>query len=123
MLKLHWPVLGHLRNVGVILAEVIGQYHTRGVVPLRRRSLRLCDMAADRAPWVGIVTAPLPLLPLEVQRRMARVIGRSTYSWPPSRMLPMLPNAGTEKNVSRSSSRHVSFAFCRGVTLVGVCLP
>jgi hypothetical protein len=97
MLKLHWAMLGRLQNVGVILAEVIGQYHARGVVPLRRRSLRLCDMAADRAPWVGIVTTPLPPSPLEVQRRMAHVIGRSTYSWPPSRMLPMLPNVGTEK--------------------------
>jgi hypothetical protein len=27
MLKLHWVVLGRLRNVGVTLAEVIGQYH------------------------------------------------------------------------------------------------
>jgi hypothetical protein len=50
MLKLHWVVLGRLRNVGVTLAEVIGQYHARGVVPLRRRPLRLCDMTADRAP-------------------------------------------------------------------------
>jgi hypothetical protein len=43
MLKLHWAVLGCFRNAGVALAEVIGQYHARGVVPLRRRSLRLCD--------------------------------------------------------------------------------
>jgi hypothetical protein len=65
-------------------------------VPLRRRPLRLCDMTADRAPWVGTVTAPeLPSL-LEVQRRVAQAIERSTYSWPPSRMLPILPNAGTE---------------------------
>jgi hypothetical protein len=27
MLKLHWAVLGRLRNAGVTLAEVIGQYH------------------------------------------------------------------------------------------------
>jgi hypothetical protein len=50
MLKLHWVMLGRLRNAGVTLAEVIGQYHARGVVPLRRRPLRLCDMTADRAP-------------------------------------------------------------------------
>jgi hypothetical protein len=62
------------------------------------------------------VTAPLHPSPLEVQRRVAQAIGRSTYSWL-SQMLPMLPNAGTEKFVSRSSSRHVSFAFCRGVDL------
>jgi hypothetical protein len=50
MLKLYWVVLGRLRNAGVTLAEVIVQYHARGVVPLRRRPLRLCDMTADRAP-------------------------------------------------------------------------
>jgi hypothetical protein len=27
MLKLHWAVLGRLRNAGITLAEVIGQYH------------------------------------------------------------------------------------------------
>jgi hypothetical protein len=32
MLKLHWAVLGRLRNAEVTLAEVIGQYHARGVV-------------------------------------------------------------------------------------------
>jgi hypothetical protein len=113
ILKSHWAVLGRLRNAGITLAEVVGQYHARGVVPLRRRPLRLCDMTADRAPWVGTVTAPELPSPLEVQRRVAQAIGRSTYSWPPSPMLPMLPNAGTEKIVSCSSSRQVSFALCR----------
>jgi hypothetical protein len=94
MLKSHWVVLGRLRNVGITLAEVVGQYHARGVVPLRRRPLRLCDMTADRAPWVGTVTAPKLLSPLEVQRHVAQVIKRATYSWPPSRMLPMLPMRG-----------------------------
>jgi hypothetical protein len=52
------------------------------------------------APWEGTVTAPsLPSL-LEVQHRVAQAIERSTYSWPPSWLLPMLPNAGTEKIVS-----------------------
>jgi hypothetical protein len=91
-------------------------------VPLRKRPLRLCNMTADRAPWVGTVTAPEPPSPLEVQRCVAQAIGRSTYSWPPSRMLPMLPNTGTEKFVSRPSSRHVSFALCRGADLLGVDL-
>jgi hypothetical protein len=95
MLKFHWAVLGCLRNAGVTLAEVIGQYHARGVVTLRRRPLRLCDMTADRAPWVGTVTTPSPPSPLEVQRRVTQAIGRSSYSWPPSRLLPMLPNART----------------------------
>jgi hypothetical protein len=113
MLRSHWVVLWRLRNAGITLAEVVGQYHARGVVPLRRRPLRLCDMTADRAPWVGTVTAPELPSPLEVQRRVAKVIRRATYSWPPSRMLP---NVGTEKFVSCPSSRPVSFAFCRGTS-------
>jgi hypothetical protein len=94
ILRDHWAVLECIR-AGVTLAEVIGQYHARGVVPLRKRPLRLCEMTADRAPWVGTVTAPSLLSPLEVQRRVAQAIGTSTYLWPPLRLLPMLPNAGT----------------------------
>jgi hypothetical protein len=121
MLKTHWAVLGRLRNAGITLVEVVGQYHARGVVPLR-----LCDMSADRAPWVGTVTAPELPFPLEVQRRVVQAIGRATYSWPSSRMLPMLSNAGAEKFVSCPSSRPVSFALCRGkifsdLTLVHSC--
>jgi hypothetical protein len=69
-------------------------------VPLRRRTLHLCQMTADRAPWAGTVTAPSLPPPLEVQRRVVQAIGRSTYSWPPSWLLPMLPNEATEKFVS-----------------------
>jgi hypothetical protein len=58
VLKSHWAVLGRLRDARITLAEVVGQYHARGVVPLRRRPLRLCDMTAERAPWAGTVTAP-----------------------------------------------------------------
>jgi hypothetical protein len=50
ILKNHWAVLGRLRGAGVTLAEVIGQYHARGVVPLWRRPLRLCERTVDRAP-------------------------------------------------------------------------
>jgi hypothetical protein len=46
------------------------------------------------------VSASSLLSPLEVQLRMAQAIGRSTYSRSPSRLLPMLPNARTEKIVS-----------------------
>jgi hypothetical protein len=46
-------VLWRLRGAGVTLAEVIGQYHARGVMPLRRRPLRLCEMTADRPPLDG----------------------------------------------------------------------
>jgi hypothetical protein len=123
MLKLHWVVLGHLRNAGVTLAEVIGQYHARGVVPLRRRPLRLCEMTADSPPWEGTVTAPSPPSSLEVQHRVVQAIGRSTYSCPPSWLLPVLPNAGTEKFVSCSSSRHVLFTFCCGVDLRSLSSP
>jgi hypothetical protein len=89
-------VLRHLRGARVTLAEVLGKYHARGVIPLRRRPLRLCEMTADRPPWAGTVTTPSLPSPLEVQRRMAQTIGRSTYSWPPSRLLPMLPREGTK---------------------------
>jgi hypothetical protein len=126
MLKSHWAVLRHLRNAGITLSEVVRQYHARGVVPLQRRPLRLCDMTVDRAPWAGTVTAPEPLSPLEVQRHVAQAVGRATYSWPPPRMLPMLPNAGTEKFASCPSSRQVRFAFCcvkifSGLTSVRSC--
>jgi hypothetical protein len=48
---------------------------------------------------MGTVTAlTLPSL-LEVQRRVAQAIGRLTYSWPPTRLLPMLPDEGTKKFV------------------------
>jgi hypothetical protein len=49
-----------------------------------------------QGPYAGTVTTPEPPSLLEVQHRVAQAIWRSTYSWPPSRMLPMLPNAGTE---------------------------
>jgi hypothetical protein len=100
ILKDHWVVLRRLRGAGVTLVEVLGQYHARGVVLLRRRPLRLCKMTADQAPWAGTVTALFLPSPLEVQRRVAHAIERSTYSWTPSRLLPMLPNEGTEKFVS-----------------------
>jgi hypothetical protein len=57
-------------------------------------------MMADRAPWTGTVTAPTLPSPLEVQRRVAQAIGRSTYSWPQELLFPMLPHEGTEKFVS-----------------------
>jgi hypothetical protein len=53
MLKDHWAVLRRLRGARVTLSTVIVQYHARGVVPLRRRPLRLCEMTADRAPGRG----------------------------------------------------------------------
>jgi hypothetical protein len=57
-------------------------------------------MTADRAPWAGTLTPPvLPSLK-EIQRRVALAIGKSTFSWPLARLLPMLPNEGTEKLVS-----------------------
>jgi hypothetical protein len=83
VLKSNWVMLGRLRDVGITLAEVVGQYHARGVVPLWRRPLRLCNVTAERAPWAGTVTAPECPSPLKVQRRVAQAIGRSTYSWPP----------------------------------------
>jgi hypothetical protein len=54
ILKDHWAVLRRLRGAEVTLSEVLGQYHARGVVPLRRRPLRLCEMTVDRAPGQGL---------------------------------------------------------------------
>jgi hypothetical protein len=79
-------------------------------------------MTADRGPWAGTVIAPELPLPLEVQHRVAQAIGRAAYSWLPSRMLLMLPNVGTEKFVSCSSSRPVSFALYRGTTFSDLTL-
>jgi hypothetical protein len=53
MLRDHWAVLRRLRGAGITLAEVVGQYHARGLVPFRRRPLRLCEMTTDRAPERG----------------------------------------------------------------------
>jgi hypothetical protein len=36
----------------------------------------------------------------EIQRRVVQAIGKSTYTWPSARILPMLPNKDTEKLVS-----------------------
>jgi hypothetical protein len=101
ILKDHWAVLRCLRGARITLSGVLGQYHAREVVPLRRQPLRLCEMTADQAPYTGTVTAPTLPSPLEVQRRVAQAIGKSTYLWPPARLLPMLPHEGTEKFVSR----------------------
>jgi hypothetical protein len=49
----HWVVLRHLQGAGVTLSDVLGQYHARGVVPLRRRPLRLSEMTADCPPGRG----------------------------------------------------------------------
>jgi hypothetical protein len=46
-----------------------------------------------------VTALSLPSL-LEVQLRVAQVIGRSTNLWPPSRLLLMLPNEGAIKFVS-----------------------
>jgi hypothetical protein len=95
------------------LTTVIGQYHAWGVVPLWRRPLRLCEMTTDRAPWAGTVTAPMLLLLEEIQCRVALAIGKSNFSWPPARLLPMLPNEGTKIFVScfflRQVPRKLSF--------------
>jgi hypothetical protein len=105
MLKSHWAMLGCLRNAEITLVEVVRQYHARGVVPLRRRLLRLCDMTADRAPWVRTVTTPELPSPLEVQHRVAQAIGGATYSW-------LLGNSGKTchpRNVEFDEIHEMSF--------------
>jgi hypothetical protein len=53
-----------------------------------------------------MTTPAFPLLN-EIQRRMAQAIEKSTYTWPPTRLLPMLPNKETEKLVSCRFLRQV----------------
>jgi hypothetical protein len=66
ILKDHWAVLRRLRGAEVTLSDILGQYHARGVVPLWRRPLCLCEMTTDQAPWTETVTAlTLPMLPHE----------------------------------------------------------
>jgi hypothetical protein len=93
------------------LSDVLEQYHARGVVPLQRRPLRLCEMTDDRPPWTGTMTALSLPSPLEVQRRVAQAIGKASFSWPPARLLPMLPHEGTEKLVSRHPPNEF-WSFC-----------
>jgi hypothetical protein len=95
-----WAVVTRLHNVEVDLAVAIGQYHALGIVPLRRRPLRIRELTPNRAPFEGTVTTPEPPSLDEIQHRVALAIGKASYSWPPSRLLPMLPNEGTKKHVS-----------------------
>jgi hypothetical protein len=63
------------------------------------------------------MTAPSLPSSLDVQRRVTQAIGRSTYTRPSSRLLPMLPNAGIEKVVSCPPSRCVLFALVTSIFL------
>jgi hypothetical protein len=69
------------------------------------------------------VTASSLPLSLEVQRRVVQAIGRSTYSWPPSRLLPMLPNTRTEKVVSCLFFSMYLICLCHDVDLLRACFP
>jgi hypothetical protein len=59
------------------------------------------------------------LLLKEIHHRVALAIGKSTFVWPPPRLLPMLPNEGTEKHESdfffRQTSRQ---AWCLELMLI-----
>jgi hypothetical protein len=93
MLKDHWVVLTHLREARVTLVTVIGQYHARGGgVPLRDDG--------RQSPWTG--TMAIPAFPSlnEIQCCVALAIGKSIFTWPLARLLPMLPNGETKKFVS-----------------------
>ena len=80
---------------GVDLAEVIGAYLLRGVVPLQLRTLKLYQMTEERAPFTGTVTAnPLPTVD-EVRRRLRTIMGNSSLEFPRQGVLPMLPDPGT----------------------------
>jgi hypothetical protein len=56
-------------------------------------------MTARRAPWEGTVTTlELPSLD-DICCCVSVAIGKSTFVWLPSWLLPMLPHEGTEKLV------------------------
>jgi hypothetical protein len=57
---------------------------------------------------MGTVTAPEFLSLNEIQHRVVLAIGKSTFMWPPARLLPILPNGETEKLVSGFFFRQVS---------------
>jgi hypothetical protein len=67
------------------------------------------------------VTTPTLLSPLEIQRRVVQAIGKASYSWPPARLLPMLPHEGTEKLVSHRLLDEIwlIYALHRDVSLLG----
>jgi hypothetical protein len=69
------------------------------------------------------VTAPSLPSSLEVQHRVVQAIGRLTYSWPPSRLLPMLPNTGTEQVVSLLVFSMHLICFCCNIDFLGAHLP
>ena len=92
--------LHEVKSRGVDLAEVIGAYLLRGVVPLRRRPLKLYQMTQERAPFVGTVTAdPLPTTD-EVRRRVRIIVGNPSLDFPREGVLPMLPAPETVVLVS-----------------------
>jgi hypothetical protein len=57
-------------------------------------------MTADKPLWTGTVTAPKHSSLNKIQRCMALAIRKLTFTWLPTRLLPMLPNGETEKLVS-----------------------
>jgi hypothetical protein len=58
----------------------------------------------------------------EIQHRVALAIGKSTFTWPPTRLLPMLLNKETKKLVSCRLLRQVlrkTWLLWTGVGLLG----
>jgi hypothetical protein len=49
---------------------------------------------------MGTMTTPAFPLLNEIQCRVVLAIGKSTFTWPSARLLPMLPNKETENLVS-----------------------
>ena len=90
-----------LRDAGLTEPRIIAHWLALGVVPLRRRTLRLWEMTEEKAPFEGTATA-LALLPDEVAWRVEEVTGapyrasRSADAAPPA-----LPSQAARDWVSR----------------------
>jgi hypothetical protein len=92
MLKEHWAVLG---------SDEPGYPGDRHWVVPRPWSCAASETVAPSlrddgrpSPWTGTVTTVVFSSLNEIQRRVTQAIEKSSYSWPPVRLLPMLPNEG-----------------------------
>ena len=80
--------------------SVIGSYHERGIVSLQKHALQIYKMTPEKVPFEGTVTTnPLPSR-AEVHHRVAQAVGDSQFMWPPTNLLPMLPDETTKSKVN-----------------------
>jgi hypothetical protein len=69
-----------LRAAGLTEPLIVATWLGGGLVPLRRRALRVFEMAPELAPYEGTVTAPTPSI-VEIEAWVAEVTG-APFSFP-----------------------------------------